>query len=503
MADDRAKAEDVGTAEVLAFLVRAAGPGARTVATHISQVVIGREIVFKLKRPVRLAYLDFSSAERRLAFCEREFRLNRRTDPQGLIYQGVGRITRAADGGLAFDGEGELVDAVVRMRPFDEEGLLDRQAQAGDLDPRLVDALAEEVVALHATAEVSGDPAGAARMARVLDVNAAAFVESGLLDSAAAAALDLRFRDALARHAALMDRRAAGGLVRRCHGDLHLRNICLIGGRPVIFDCLEFDEDLATTDVLYDLAFLLMDIWHRGRRLAANRLLNRYCDATGEAEGLALVPFLVAVRAAVRAHVAAAAGERGEAAAYLALAREALEPHPPRLVALGGLSGSGKSTVAAALAPLVGAVPGARVLASDRLRKRRFGVPVDRRLGPEAYRPEVSTAVYADLRDEAAVVLAAGSAVIADAVHARADERRAIAAVAEAAGAPFLGAWLDVPPDRLKARVAARRGDPSDATVATVDAQLGYDLGEMAWTRLDASRPPADLAAGIAGRARA
>ena len=494
---------EAGGAEVLAFLKGLAGAGAEVVTTHVSQVVIGRDVVFKLKKPVRLPYLDFSTPERRLAFCEREYALNRRSDPDGLIYRGASRITRAGDGGLALDGDGALVEAVVRMRPFDQAGLLDRLTGEGPLPAALVDRLAADIAALHGAAEVSADRAGAARMARVLDVNATAFVASGLLGEDDARALDRRFRHALARHAALLDERAAAGLVRRCHGDLHLRNICTIDGRPVIFDCLEFDEDLATTDVLYDLAFLVMDLWHRGRKVAANRVMNRYCDATAEAAGLALLPFLVAVRAAVRAHVTAAAGDAGEAQTYLDLVTEALAPAAPMLVAVGGLSGSGKSTLATLVAPSLGPLPGARILSSDRLRKARFGVAATERLGPEAYRPEVSTAVYGAMREGAAAVLAAGHAVVADAVHARPGEREAVETLARSAGCRFTGIWLDVLPERLKARVAARRGDPSDATVDTVEAQLGYDLGAVGWLRLDAGRPQDELATEIVASAQA
>jgi aminoglycoside phosphotransferase family enzyme/predicted kinase len=503
MTDEDAMAGGDATAEVLAFLSRAAGAGSAEVTTHISHVVIGRDVVFKLKKPVRLPYLDFSTAERRLAFCTREFALNRRTDPEGLIYRGVNLITRAADGGLAFDGPGVLVDAVVRMTPFDQAGLLDRMASEGPLTVALVEDLAAGIAALHGSAAVSSDRDGARRMGRVLDVNAAAFVASGLMDQDAAEALDRQFRAALARHAALFDSRAAAGLVRRCHGDLHLRNICLIDGRPVIFDCLEFDEDLATTDVLYDLAFLIMDLWHREQRAAANRLMNRYCDATGEAAGLALIPFLVAVRAAVRAHVTASAGAAAEADSYLALARAALAPGLAVLVGIGGLSGSGKSTLAALVAPRLGPLPGARILSSDRLRKARFGMAATQRLAAEAYRPEVSEAVYSTMREGAAAVIAAGHAVIADAVHARQGEREALAAVAQAAGCRFTGIWLDVPPERLKARVSTRRGDPSDATVATVEAQLGYDLGAVGWHRCDAARTQDELAAAIVTLAQA
>lgn len=481
--------------QVVAFLLAAAGEGARCVATHASEVIIGRRDVFKLKKPLKTSYLDFSSPERRFAFCEREVAINRRSDPDSRIYRGVRRITRNGADGLAFDGLGLLVDAVVWMHPFDQAGLLDRLAQEGSLAAKLVDDLAAAIARLHASAAVCPDPAGAARLGRVLAVNRRAFADSGLLQDAEAEVLDDAFHAALARHAGLLDRRAAAGFVRRCHGDLHLRNICLIDGEPVIFDALEFDEDLATTDVLYDLAFVLMDLVHRGQEVAANRLMNRWCEATGDEAGLVALPFLVAVRAAVRAHVAAAADDGGEAAAYLSLARSALSPVPPRLVAVGGLSGSGKSSLAGALAPRLGGLPGARIISSDRIRKQMFGVGALDRLGPEAYRPEVSSAVYGAMRQRTATLLASGVPVVADAVHARPEEREAIAAVAVAAGVPFHGFWLDLPADRLAERVATRQGDPSDATVETVAAQQAYDLGAITWGRLDASGSSARILA--------
>lgn len=503
---------DAAEAEAVDFLIaRAGGPDvARLVSTHISRVVIGPDVVFKLKRPVRLAYLDFSTPERRLGFCEREYRLNRRSDPDGRIYRGVRRITRQADGTLGLDGSGDLVDAVVQMRPFGDDRVLDRLATAGPLEPALVDRLARAVADLHGAADVCGDAAGAARMARVLDINAAAFTASGLMDGAGAARFDALFRAALARQAGHLDARAAAGKVRRGHGDLHLRNICLIGDDPLLFDCLEFDEDLATTDLLYDLAFLVMDLWHRGQSPAANLLMNRYADRMGEREGLALLPFLVAVRAAVRAHVLAATARDSDAAgrqavidearSYVRLAEEALSVQAPRLVAVGGLSGSGKSTLAAALAPELRPLPGARTINSDRLRKALFEAEPEARLGPHAYRPEVSERVYTMLREEAAALLVAGVPVIADAVHAREEERSAIAAVAGRAGVPFLGLWLDLPADDLKARVTARRGGPSDATAETVAQQLGYDLGAIDWLRLDSTRERAELVAGLRPR---
>ena len=221
----------------------------------------------------------------------------------------------------------------------------------------------------------------------------------------------------------LLDRRRANGKVRRCHGDLHLRNICLFDDKPTLFDCLEFSDALASIDVLYDLAFLLMDLEHRGLAEFANVVLNRYLDLTGEDDGLAAMPLFLSLRAAIRAHVTAtamdqaAAAERkqepaAEARSYLSLAARLLRPRPRRLVAIGGLSGSGKSTLATALAPAIGA----RVLRSDVIRKRLFGVTPETRLPAHAYAAEISRLVYETLRQRAAAALASGYSVIIDAV---------------------------------------------------------------------------------------
>lgn len=308
------------------------------------------------------------------------------------------------------------------------------------------------------------------------------------------------FRRALAGHAALLDWRAREGFVRHCHGDLILRNICVLDGRPVLFDCLEFDAVLAQVDVLYDLAFLLMDLAHRKHRDFANRLFNRYADAEPQGRAVALVPFFMAVRAAVRAHVTAAQAREAEpqgggplsseALAYLGLAGTLLAPAPAMLVTVAGFSGSGKSTLAAALAPSLGASPGARILSSDRTRKRLFGVAAEQKLPADAYRPEVSKAVYDALYREATEVLAGGLSVVLDGVFAREEDRAAAEAVALGAGVPFTGLWLEAPGADLARRVTARRGDPSDADAAVVEAQLAAGRGTLNWPVIDASIGP-------------
>ena len=220
----------------------------------------------------------------------------------------------------------------------------------------------------------------------------------------------------------LLDRRRAAGKVRRCHGDLHLRNICLLDGRPTLFDYLEFSDALASIDVLYDLAFLLMDLDHRGLTDFANLVLNRYLDLTDEDDGLSAMPLFLSLRAAIRAHAQATAMDRvahaesklemaAEARRYLYLAARLLRPRPCHLVAIGGLSGSGKSTLAASLAPEIGA----RVLRSDVIRKKLFGVAPEAHLPETAYTAEVSRQVYEALREKTASALAAGCSVIIDA----------------------------------------------------------------------------------------
>ena len=503
---DRASQE-----EVLAFLSRRESHGNGTdpvgrIDTHISSVFLVGDRAYKLKRAVDLGYLDFSTVERRRAFCERELAANRRT-AKGL-YEGVLPITRQVNGQLALGGDGEAVDWVVAMRRFPSGATLDQIAARGELDAALARRLADAIAAFHRGLPPVADAEGARAMTAVLagNIRALAAAPPCFLDPASVACVIARQRVALARCADLLDRRAAAGRVRRCHGDLHLRNIVLLEGAIVPFDAIEFDEALATIDVLYDLAFLVMDLGFRDRRDAANLVLNRYLDVTVEGDGLAAVPFFLSTRAVIRAHVDAtmAAGappeeaERlgADARRYLARATEYLDDRTPRLIAIGGLSGSGKSRLARGLAPRIGTPPGARVVRSDVLRKRLAGVAPEDRLDETHYTEESSRAVYAALFREADDVLAAGWSVIADAVFARGEERDQIAAVARARGVPFDGLWLEAPLTCLEARVARRKDDASDASAAVVRRQATYDLGELMWRRVDSgSSPDTTLAA--------
>ena len=476
-----------------------------TKETHVSIVLLAGDLVFKLKRAVKFPYLDFSTAEKREAACRNEIALNARAAPD--LYLGLRAVTRQ-NGTLAFDGPGERVDCIVVMRRFREADLFDVMARENRLERVHIDALAETIARFHAGAERFPQAEGAAAMAHLLDLNDRSFEGCHLFAPEDVARLEKKFRDELARIAPLLDERAKNGFVRLCHGDLYLRNICLFQGEPTLFDCIEFDDTLARIDVLYDVAFALMDLWLCGRRDLANLLYNRYASAFFRTlpdlparvrDGYATLPFFMALRAAIRAHIAAGQARTGhggrvkeredEARGYFRLAEELLAPHPKMLIVIGGLSGSGKSTLAGRIAAEIGPPPGARSLNSDRTRKAMHKLAPTDRLPPEAYAMNITAAVYLRLLSRALDALNQGRAVVIDAVYSAKDERDAVEKLARETGAPFLGLWLEADPEVLRQRVRARRKGSSDADVAVLEAQLRRPLGEISWLRLDATRP--------------
>ena len=492
---------------VIDFLAAPSTYGDATVEridTHASIVFLAGARAYKLKRAVRFDYLDFSTSERRRSLCEAEVRLNRRTAP--TLYRGIVAVTRQDDGSYAFGGDGSPVDWLVEMNRFPQEALFDRLASAGALGIELMSPLAVAIADFHKSAEHRSDHGGQAGISWVVDGNAAGFAEFGrsCLDSSAAYRVTDGTCRELDRRAEILERRREAGFVRQCHGDLHLRNIVLLEGTPTLFDGVEFNDEISCTDVLYDLSFLLMDLWRRRLPRHANTVWNRYLVETADFDGLSLLPLFLSCRAAVRAKTSATAAQlqrdaqrRGElegmAREYLTMAEELLQPPHPCLVAVGGVSGSGKSTLALSLAPSVGAVPGAVVLRSDETRKRLCGIPLLQRLGPEGYASDVSERVYSTLAEQAVRVLRAGHGVVVDAVYARAADRRAIEEVAEAASIPFIGLWLDAPESLLIDRTAQRHNDASDADAGVVRMQLDQDTGDIPWCRLDASVPAASV----------
>jgi aminoglycoside phosphotransferase family enzyme/predicted kinase len=474
--------------------------------THGNLVFLAGSEAWKIKRAVRLAYMDFSTLERRHAACIREVEINRRFGSE--LYLGCVPITRSPAGTLAFGGNGDTVEWAVHMRRFDHSALLSTIADATGVSRDLARALAEVIHQAHQRAEpviTSGTTALgelATSISTTLGQSAIASPELALLAQG--------LRERIASSAAALDARAARGLVRRCHGDLHLANIVLWRGRPALYDAIEFDEAIATIDTLYDLAFLLMDLDRHRLRPAANAVLNHYLALSAEPidlRGLIALPLFFALRAAVRAMVTVdrAGQQRGEARegnlkkarAYLRAALGYLNQPPPQLVAIGGLSGTGKTSVAASLAPSLGPAPGAIHLRTDLERKREAGVNELQRLPHSAYAPDARKRIYQMLSEKARLVLSAGHAVIIDAVFADPDVRQDVEALARHAGVPFQGFWLHAGPETLLKRVTERRGDASDATPEVVCAQLKGDHGPLTakWRVVDAGGALVDTVA--------
>ncbi len=495
--------------EVIAFLCQGKNFGlpdqqVERIDTHAAIIFLVGYRAYKLKRAVRYSFLDFSTLEKRHAVLEAEYRLNTRTAPG--LYRRLVAVTRNTAGQLAVDGEGQPIEWLLEMRRFDQEDLFDHLAEQGKLDGPLMVSLANVVADLHRTAEVRSG-GGYEAMALIVDGNASdlAALSDDIDRAGDIARLNDATREALSRRRDLLNQRADLGFVRRCHGDLHLGNIFLEDEHPVIFDCLEFDETLASIDVLYDLAFLLMDLCHRGLHELATDLFNAYLDQTCDDSGCTLLPLFLAIRATIRAKIegfeietASSADERRRhgiaARQYLDLAMDLLTADPPSLIAIGGLSGSGKSTVARLLAGRLGTRHWAVVLRSDLIRKKLHGVLPMERLGADAYGLAQSDEVYHVLERRAGDLLSAGRTVIADATFLDPADRSRIENIARDLDAPFHGIWLDASRRILKERITARRGDASDATTEVLAKQSARDTGTMTWTVTDASKEAEEVA---------
>lgn len=465
------------------------------IETHCAHVFLCGDVALKLKRAVRYDYLDQSTPDLRHALLERELTLNRRTAP--MIYRDLVPLTRAADGGLELNGtdfssSGPPVEWVLRMHRFSADCEMTAVAASGRLTDPVAEALGRTVRQFHAACPVLNDRGdGLVRdildeLARVL-TPLEPLVGGGLVGTFLG-----RSRQRLSTLTPILRDRSAGGHVRRVHGDLHLRNLLLIDGQPVLFDALEFDERLATCDVLYDLAFLLMDLCHRGLVRQANIAMAAYLLAAMGAEdaGLAALPLFMSVRAAIRAMVllqtdqatGRTGASTGEARLYLAQSVGFLEPTRPTLIAVGGISGTGKTVLARDLAGDHGPCPGAVHLRTDT--ERKAGADhVD-------YTPTARGAIYDRMFSRAATLLAADRSVILDATFLDETQRRAAEELALRSGIGFCGLWLTAPQAVLEDRVTSRRSDASDADAAVVRAQsilAGAVTQRANWQTIDAA----------------
>ncbi|KRR22411.1 hypothetical protein CQ14_35020 [Bradyrhizobium lablabi] len=485
--------------EVLKFLDGSSfGPakGGRRIDTHASMVFLGADRALKIKRAVRLPFLDYSSLEKRKRACEEELKVNAGNAPE--LYRRVVAITRNSDGTFEIGGTGTPVEWAVEMTRFDETQSLDCVAKSKTIDASLATATADAILRSHGKAPHAGGESWLASIRPIIDRNTAKFRTVRGLDAVAVDRLDAASRDFATTLQPLLRQRAERGFVRRCHGDLHLANIALVDGRPLLFDAIEFDPVIATTDVLYDLAFTLMDLIHFDQRAAANAVFNRYLAeaADEQIDGLRLLPLFLSVRAAIRAHVLFVKSEQAgesdavwqEAKRYFDLAGRLIMPKPPLLVTIGGLSGTGKSVLARGLAGLIDPPPGAVIIRSDVVRKRLFGISETTALPETAYRPDTTKRVYDALVGTAQRVLAQGCSVILDAMYLQEEERTEIADLAARWGACFVGLFLTADLATRLARIEQRRDDASDATRHIA---LKQDTtGAVNWHIIDASGTP-------------
>ena len=440
---------------------------AEVIATHISWVLLAGDHAWKIKKPVRLPFVDYGSLAARRHCCEEEVRLNRRLAPS--LYLGVTRITGTAQA-PCLDGPGEAIEYAVRMRRFAAGALFSEQLAAGALAREQVDLLAALLGDFHGQAPAAapdsgyGSPEGRRRVALAALGGAGAVATPDEMER-----LGPWLATQADRLGTLWSERLQSGRVREGHGDLHLDNVVSLAGQVAAFDGIEFDPALRWIDVIDDLAFAVMDFAARGRRDFAFRLLNGWLDRTGDHGGVAALRFAAVYRALVRAQVEHLRGpSRAEAARrYAAAALSWTQPAAPSLVITHGLPGSGKTFQSQRLLERTGAIR----LRSDVERKRLFGLGMledSSAHGLDLYTADATRRTYAQLEARARGLLAAGWPVILDAAFLRRGERAAARALADELRVPFAILDCQAPPGGLRERLLARRGDASEADVAVL-----------------------------------
>lgn len=454
------------------------------VETHISWVILTGSHAYKLKKPVKFSFVDFSTLALREFYCREELRCNRMFSPD--LYEAVLPVTRRGDGMLGFNGEGEVIEWALRMRQFDNEFQLDRMLERGEVTTEMLREFGRSLAGKHqALPQLSGSAEEADK--RIIGPAQDNFVEistTSLQQQTAALLAETQefTHGASQRLKLLMEKRLTGGAGRECHGDLHLTNLALIDGVVTAFDCLEFNANLRWIDTMSDVAFLMMDCHVRGRADLAYAFLDGYLDVSGDYEGAGLLGYYCAYRSMVRAKVAALRfeQERTEAVADRFLthsqwAHDWLKRPPGRLVLMCGLSGSGKSYLAERL---VGGLPAVR-LRSDVARKHLLGLASDARtesaLDAGLYDPAHTEKVFSWLEECASGLLISGEHVIVDATFIEQSRRQQMLERAAAQGSQACILYCQAPLDVLRTRILARQDtglDASEATLAVLEQQL-------------------------------
>lgn len=474
-----------------------AGQDCERMETHISWILLVDGYAYKIKKPLDLGFLDFSTLEKRHFFCEEELRLNRRLAP--AIYLAVQPITGKPDQ-PQLAGDGEPIEYAVQMRRFPQAARLDQLLAQHQLTPERIDALATFCADFHATAATAGDDSPYGTPEAVIAPARENFtqIQERLDDADSQGRLQGLSDWTEQTYASLqprLNRRRQAGFIRECHGDLHLGNLAWYPDAPLAFDCLEFNPALRWIDVISEAAFLVMDLQSRGEPALAQRFLNRYLERGGDYAGLHLLRFFLLYRALVRAKVSLIThaqhhgthADEKEFLRYLDLAESYTLPPKPHLLITFGPSASGKSTLTQPLLEVLGAIR----IRSDVERKRLCGIGEQQHAtaatGAGIYDPAITDRTYERLLAIAAELLAAGYPVIVDATFAAREHRQRFRELADELGIPFHILDFQTPPALLRQRIIARQADMSDANLAVLEHQLAH------WRPLDADEEPVRL----------
>lgn len=450
----------------------------QVVETHISWVVLTGEFVYKIKKDVRLPFLDFSSLAKRKHYCEEELRLNRRYAPE--IYLSLVSITQQHSA-IALDGDGKVIEYAIKMHQFDRQGQFDHCIARGSITLKHMDTLAENLARIHDSLPSTPEDSSFGNLSSIKQAALENFstLHELVHDNLALTTLSQvnawtnQFCDT---HRDLFDERKANGFIRECHGDLHLGNITLIDGAPVIFDCIEFNEEFRWIDVINDLAFLIMDLHRLQRPDMAQHVLNHYLEITGDYRGLRLMRFYLVYRAMVRCKVAAITAQQHHELDsdkryqdYLNLALKFTHPACAHLLITHGLSGSGKSILSQMLVDHSESIR----VRSDVERKRLFGLTAlassSAEEKAELYSSQANENTYQRLKHCAEDILAANYSAIIDATFIKAQPRKTFHDLARQLGVNFVIISTTAPVAQLRAWVLARQQAGKDASEATLD----------------------------------
>jgi aminoglycoside phosphotransferase family enzyme/predicted kinase len=453
----------------------------RLMQTHVSYVTLTGEYAYKVKKAVNFGFLDYSTLAKRQHFCEEELRLNQRA--AAPLYLETLPITQQGST-YHLGGTDQVVEYVVKMRQFPQSALLSHLFEQGDLTEALLRQLAEAIAQFHLSAETNNYIRAFGTVENIrqsIDENYAQtqdFIggpQTQQQFDETKAYTDTFF----ATQQDLLQQRIDHDQIRACHGDLHLNNICYWQDQLLLFDCIEFNEPFRFVDVMFDIAYIIMDLTVAGREDLAAIFLSHYVEQTGDWEGLQVLPLYVSRQSYVRAKVTSfllgdpsVANEDKQAAAakaakYYRLAWSYVQPHPGRLLVMSGLSGSGKSTIAHELSRRLGAI----YVRSDAVRKHLAGIPLQQRGDDRLYTPEMSQKTYKRLVQLGSLLASQGYTIVLDAKFDREQTRQCAIAAATDHDLPLTIVHCDAPLTTLKQRVHEREGDIADATLAVLEQQ--------------------------------